>query len=86
MHSKGSKKMDVKVFHLISWVNKTIFLVQQKLCCKLCCNFELQSSCRKVYMWIPSTRDRECDKTCVESTNIKNYTCKERIFDKLVLR
>ena len=45
------------------------------------------SSCKNGYMWNPSTRDCECDKTCGigEHLDINDCICKEHFIDNLVL-
>ena len=45
------------------------------------------SSCKKGYTENPSTYNCECDKACKigEYLDIKNCSCKKRVFGKLVL-
>ena len=67
----------------MSRVNETIV---QHDSCRLNGNV-IEVSFKDDYMWNPSTYDCECDKSykIVEYLDIKNCSCKKRLFNELVL-
>ena len=52
-----------------------------------CKELHVWSSYKDDYMWNPSTCDCECSKIYKtdEELDIRNYSCKKRLFGKLVL-
>ena len=52
-----------------------------------CKELDDSGSCKNDYMSNPSTCDCECKKACKidEYVNTKNFSCKKRLFGKLVL-
>ena len=89
--------MNVKVFNLISGVNKTKHLVHHQSCwCKWnynecrcgCKELDDWDSCKNDCMWKSTTCDWQCNKVCEidEYLDIKNVSSKKHLFFKLVLK
>ena len=81
-----AKKLNVKVFNLMSRTNETRYIEWHKKCKCECKELIDKGVCNKGFIWNPSNCEWECDKACNvgEYLDYENCKCRKKLVYKLV--